>query len=152
MATQRRSPNGDGGSMNGKPPMPEDMTDKTIHDLFEPRFITPIDIGEQSRIAEVERVMMEPIANLQSRKWMRISVVYFKGMERGLKLPKTQGQVLQSLFGIRISDWIGKQVRLIPVEENYFVKTITSFVSVMRRSAKQHLRKRRARRQKRLCI
>ena len=115
--------NGRRGGMTTKPPPAEDMSNKTFNDLFESRFLSPPDIKEQSMVVEIERVMKEPIANLQTFKWNKVTVIYFKGIEKPLKLPKTQGDVLKGLFGYKMVDWIGKKVRIVPVEESYFGTT-----------------------------
>lgn len=74
---------------------------------FPSRFLKPQDL-EGDRKVQILDVMMEQVQTEFK------PVIYFRGVEKGLVLNRTNNTVLISLFGKESNNWKGKSVTLYP--------------------------------------
>ena len=101
-----------------QPKPPQDMSDKTSHDLFPPKFLKPdYDFNNQSQVVKIRKVFKEEVWSSFKNKWEYINIVYFENLDRGIKLIKEQNDMLVQWWGSDIKNWIGKDVTLVPVKE-----------------------------------
>ena len=110
---QRRGPN--------RPPKPpQDMSDGTIHDMYDSKYLRPHDFGDKQQIVKIDRVMKEEVWNYQEGKFQFVNIVYIDNATKGLKIPKTEGNKLVTHFGEDVRGWIGKDILLVPTKESIF--------------------------------
>lgn len=82
----------------------------SVNELFKGKFLNAKDLDDEDMIVTIKRIVEEEVGQGDQKedKW----IVYFKGMEKGLVLNKTNANTLASLLGDETDDWIGKQVTL----------------------------------------
>lgn len=92
-----------------------------IGKVFTSKFLRAADIDEiadeatQTAIVTIDRVEMEEVGQEQQQK----PVLYFKGIEPGLVLNKTNAATLAKLLGDETDEWDGKKVGLFTTEVDY---------------------------------
>lgn len=92
-----------------------------ISKTFTSKFLRAADIDEiadettQTAIVTIDRVEMEEVGQDQQQK----PVLYFKGIEPGLVLNKTNAGTLAKLLGDETTEWDGKKVGLFTTEVDY---------------------------------
>jgi hypothetical protein len=92
-----------------------------INKVFTSKFIRAADIDEmadentQTAIVTIDRVEMAEVGQDQQEK----PVIYFKGIDPGLVLNKTNSATLAKLLGYETDDWAGKSIGLFTTEVDY---------------------------------
>lgn len=92
-----------------------------ISKVFTSKYLRAADIDEiadentQTAVVVIDRVEMDEIGQDQQQK----PVVYFRGIEPGLVLNKTNSATLAKLLGNETDDWDGKAVGLFTTEVDY---------------------------------
>lgn len=92
-----------------------------IGKVYSSKFLKAADIDEmadeatQTAIVAIDRVEMEEIGQDQQQK----PVVYFRDIEPGLVLNKTNAGTLAKLLGDETDEWSGKKVGLFTTEVDY---------------------------------
>ena len=110
---QRRGPT--------RPPKPaQDMSEGTIHDMYDSKYLRPNDFGNKQQVVKIDRVMKEEVWNYQDAKYQDVNIVYIDNVDKGLKIPKTEGNKLVAHFGEDVRGWIGKDILLVPTKERFF--------------------------------
>ena len=105
-----------------QPRPPRDMSDASATDLIDPKWLTPYHFDEKPAIVKIEKVMQEELWNWNTNKWEWVTILFFHSLEKGLKVPPSHTKRLQTRFGDSTSGWIGKNVRLVHIEEESFGK------------------------------
>jgi hypothetical protein len=81
--------------------------------MFPSKFLSPADLGDDGvRGMSIDGVEKETIEGDE------IYVLYFRGERKGLRLNKTNGRVLVTLYGDESDDWAGQRIELyvVPVQ------------------------------------
>lgn len=92
-----------------------------INKVFTSKFLRAADIDEiadentQTAVVTIDRVEMAEVGQDQQEK----PVVYFRGIEPGLVLNKTNAATLSKLLGNETDEWSGKAIGLFTTEVDY---------------------------------
>jgi hypothetical protein len=92
-----------------------------IGELYKGKFLRAADIDElmdentQTAVVTIDRVVEEEIGQDQQIK----AVCYFKGIDPGLVLNKTNASTLIKLLGDETDEWTGKKIGLFTTEVDY---------------------------------
>lgn len=92
-----------------------------INKVFSSKFLKAADVDEmadeatQTAIVTIDRVEMAEIGSDQQEK----PVMFFKGIEPGLVLNKTNSATLAKLLGYETDEWAGKSIGLFTTEVDY---------------------------------
>ena len=105
-----------------QPRPPKEMKDASANDLIHPNYLTPYHFDEKPVVVQIEKVFVEYVLNRQTNKEDEVNVFYFYNIDKGLKVPPSHIASVQRMFGDKISNWYGKFIRLIHMEEEYFGK------------------------------
>jgi hypothetical protein len=82
----------------------------SVKDLFPSKYLSAKDLDDEDLIVTIKRVEEEEVG--QGDKKEDKYVLYFKGVEKGMVLNKTNANTLAALLGDETDDWIGKQATL----------------------------------------
>lgn len=92
-----------------------------IDKLFTSKYLRAADIDEiadentQTAIVTIDRVEMAEVGQDQQEK----PVVYFRGIEPGMVLNKTNASSISKLLGNDTDDWTGKAIGLFTTEVDF---------------------------------
>ena len=96
------------------------MSDAHINDLIDPNWLTPYHFDDKPAVVEISRVTIEEVWNRRTGKFDELKIIYIKGHNKGLKTPPTQLRIVESHFGPKTANWIGKLIHLVHIEEEAF--------------------------------
>lgn len=94
--------------------------------MFESKYLKASDIDEiadentESAIVTIDRVEMADVAKDEPQK----PVVYFRNIEPGMVLNKTNATTIAGLLGNDTDDWIGRAISLFTTEVDYQGKQV----------------------------
>lgn len=94
--------------------------------MFESKYLKASDIDEiadentETAVVTIDRVEMADVAKDEPQK----PVMYFRGIEPGMVLNKTNANTLGGLLGNDTDDWIGKAIGLFTTEVDYQGKQV----------------------------
>lgn len=97
-----------------------------IDKMFSSKFLKAADIDEiadentQTAIVVIDRVEMAEVGQDQEQK----PVVYFRGIEPGMVLNKTNASSISNLYGNDTDDWTGKPIGLFTTEVDFSGKQV----------------------------
>lgn len=92
-----------------------------IDSTFESKWLKAADVDEMAddetntAVVAIDRIEVEEIGQDNQKK----PVVYFKGIDVGLVLNKTNATTIKDLYGNETDDWIGKRIGLFTTEVDY---------------------------------
>lgn len=92
-----------------------------INKVFVSKFIRALDIDEladeatQTAVVTIDRIEMQEVGQEEQEK----PVLYFRGIEPGLVLNKTNATTLSKLLGNETDEWGGKSIGLFTTEVDY---------------------------------
>ncbi len=92
-----------------------------IDKMFSSKFLKAADVEEmadeetQTAVVMIDRVTMEEIGSDQQQK----PVMFFRGIEPGLVLNKTNANTLAKLIGNDTDEWAGKGIGLFTTEVDF---------------------------------
>jgi hypothetical protein len=76
-------------------------------------YITAVEIDKKELTMTIDRVVREKIADIKNPDKQKLKgVIFFKGVERGWVMNRTNVQCLIALFGVETDHWIGKRVTI----------------------------------------
>jgi hypothetical protein len=107
-------------------PLAQEDTTLRIDKSFTSKWLRAADIEDmvdedtQTAIVAVDRVAMEEIGQDEQQK----PVLYFKGIDAGMVLNKTNANTLMELLGKETDDWTGKSVGLFTQEVDFQGKQV----------------------------
>ncbi len=87
---------------------------QSYEELFPGRFLKGVQFKGQAGMLKIQKVEKE----LMDGEWAVL--MYFEGIGQQLVLNKTNGECIKGMFGVKISDWLGKRVTFYP-------KVVTAF-------------------------
>ncbi len=87
--------------------------------LFPSNYLSAEELEDGDKVFTIKSVEMEPVGQEKQEK----PVLNFDGSEKGLVLNKTNANVIASLYGSNIEDWVGKAITLYATEVQYQGKT-----------------------------
>jgi len=88
-----------------------------ISDLFPNRFLRPGDLGDQDNVFTIDRVATENLGH-GDRKELK-AIVYFKEIEKGFVLNKTNATTISNMYGDQTSRWAGNKIALYVTEVSF---------------------------------
>jgi hypothetical protein len=97
-----------------------------IDKQFDSKWLRAADIEDmadentQTAVVAIDRVEMEEVGQEGQQK----PVVYFKGIEAGMVLNKTNASTLMELIGKETDDWTGKKIGLFTTEVDFQGKQV----------------------------
>jgi len=92
---------------------------ETMNQLFPSRFLKAEDLAGEDVSYTIQGLEMEEVGSDQEEK----PVLYFKEIDKGLILNKTNFKTIASVHGPDSDDWAGKKVTLYPTEVEFSGKT-----------------------------
>ena len=93
------------------------MENISINDLFPSRFLRPSDLGGSDMVLTITQVILEDFGTSGRKENKAVS--YFKEVEKGLVLNKTNASSIANLYGDNTAGWVGKRVSLFVTEVSY---------------------------------
>jgi hypothetical protein len=97
-----------------------------IDTTFDSKWLRAADIDEMAdeetntAVVTIERVELEEIGQDKQQK----PVLYFKGIESGMVLNKTNANTIKDLYGNETDDWAGKRLGLFTTEVDFQGKQV----------------------------
>lgn len=92
----------------------------TIDELFPSKYLKAADLNDEAdTVLTIRSLEIEPVGPDKDDK----PVLYFKGVEKGLVVNKTNFQAISDLYGRDSDDWPGHKVALYVAEVSFSGKT-----------------------------
>lgn len=86
-----------------------------ISDMYPSRWLKASDCEDEDLAVTIDRIVEEEIGQARDLKW----VVYFKELDKGLVLNKTNTTTIAKLWGDDTDDWEGCQITLYATEVQF---------------------------------
>jgi hypothetical protein len=86
-----------------------------IGDMYPSKWLKASDCEDEDLVVTIDRVVEEEIGQQRDLKW----VLYFKELDKGLVLNKTNTTTIAKLWGDNTDDWEGCQVTLYATEVQF---------------------------------
>lgn len=88
-----------------------------LNDLFPTNYLKAADFEDGDAVLTIKKFTQETLGQGRdaAEKW----IVFFKEMDKGLVLNKTNANAIAKLYGDDTDDWIGRQVTLFATEVQF---------------------------------
>lgn len=94
-------------------------------EVYPSKYLKAEDLGDEEPIVTIERVVMETLESKDRGKQEK-PVAYFKGLEKGLVINKTNWSIIARIHGDESDDWIGKQITLFSMDVEAFGEMVNA--------------------------
>ncbi len=94
-------------------------------DVYPSKYLKAEDLGDDEPTVTIERVEMEELESKDRGKQTK-PVAYFKGIEKGLVINKTNWALIARQHGDESDDWIGKQIVLFVMDVEAFGEIVSA--------------------------
>ena len=93
------------------------MENLSIKTLFPSRFLRPSDLGDTDMLLTIARVSLEDFGSSGYKE--QKAVVFFREIDKGFVLNKTNASSIAYLYGDNTAGWVDKRVLLFKTEVSY---------------------------------
>lgn len=94
-------------------------------EVFPSKYLKAEDLGDDEPVVTFEKIVMEEIEN-KDRKKEHKPIAYFKGLEKGFVINKTNWGIIARQHGDESDDWIGKQIVLFVMDVEAFGEMVSA--------------------------
>lgn len=94
-------------------------------EVYPSKFLKAEDLGDDEPTVTIERVLMEELDSKDHGKQQK-PVAYFKGLEKGLVINKTNWSIIARQHGDESDDWVGKQITLFVMDVEAFGEIVSA--------------------------
>ncbi len=94
-------------------------------EVYPSKFLKAEDFGDDEPTVTIEKVVMEELESKERGKQEK-PVAYFRGLEKGLVLNKTNWSIIAKQHGDESDDWIGKQITLFVMDVEAFGEMVSA--------------------------
>lgn len=94
-------------------------------DVYPSKYLKAEDFGDDEPVCTITEVVMEELESKERGKEQK-PVVYFKGLEKGLVLNKTNWGLIARQHGDESDEWVGKQITLFVMDVEAFGEIVSA--------------------------
>lgn len=94
-------------------------------EVYPSKYLKAEDLGDDEPIVTIEKVVLEELESKDRGKQTK-PVAYFKGLEKGLVINKTNWSIIAKQHGDESDDWVGKQIILFVMDVEAFGEMVSA--------------------------
>lgn len=94
-------------------------------EVYPSKYLKAEDLGDEEPTVTIEKVIMEELESKDRGKQNK-PVAYFKGLDKGMVLNKTNWSIIARAHGEESDDWTGKQIVLFVMDVEAFGEMVSA--------------------------